>query len=238
MPHSAVGLFDVLTSSRINYRSYYTNEELRALKLKHINLKEYPNHKDISHIGLVVCDSVVVDDEGNPRVQEEVIKKGQLFESLDAVKFFFQDYVVCHHRPFYVAKSNKDVRYIIRCQISSCSWGVWLRRMKNEIHQWRVPRVKQPHTCSTSEVQHALSQFTTKFNGCRIVSTMWVDSDITVATLIEGIHGLTTYQVVIPRSEKEGTKPPYVCPGCSNHTHDNNMINICNVMNKRVLFLT
>jgi hypothetical protein len=24
---------------------------------------------------------------------------------------------------------------------------------------------------------------------------------------------------VIPRSEKEGTKPPYVCPGCSNHTH-------------------
>jgi hypothetical protein len=27
---------------------------------------------------------------------------------------------------------------------------------------------------------------------------------------------------VIPRSEKEGTKPPYVCPGCSNHTHGNN----------------
>jgi hypothetical protein len=43
---------------------------------------------------------------------------------------------------------------------------------------------------------------------------------------------------VIPRSEKEGTKPPYVCPGCSNHTHDNNMINRCNVINKRVIFLT
>jgi hypothetical protein len=28
--------------------------------------------------------------------------------------------------------------------------------------------------------------------------------------------------LVIPRSEKEGTKPPYVCPGCSNHTHGNN----------------
>jgi hypothetical protein len=39
-------------------------------------------------------------------------------------------------------------------------------------------------------------------------------------------------RVVIPRSEKEGTKPPYVCPGCSNHTHDNNIINRCNVMNK------
>jgi hypothetical protein len=29
---------------------------------------------------------------------------------------------------------------------------------------------------------------------------------------------------VIPRFEKEGTKPPYVCPGCSNHTYSNNMI--------------
>jgi hypothetical protein len=27
---------------------------------------------------------------------------------------------------------------------------------------------------------------------------------------------------VVPRSEKEGTKPPYVCPGCSNHMHGNN----------------
>jgi hypothetical protein len=43
---------------------------------------------------------------------------------------------------------------------------------------------------------------------------------------------------VIPRSEKEGTKPLYVCPGCSNHTHGNNMINRCNVVNKRVIFLT
>jgi hypothetical protein len=37
---------------------------------------------------------------------------------------------------------------------------------------------------------------------------------------------------VIPCSEKEGTKPPYVYPGCSNHTHGNNMINRCNVTNK------
>jgi hypothetical protein len=59
------------------------------LKLKHINLQEYPNYKDISHIGSAVCDNAVVDDEGNPSVQEEVRKKGQLFESLDAVKFFF-----------------------------------------------------------------------------------------------------------------------------------------------------
>jgi hypothetical protein len=30
-----------------------------------------------------------MDEEENPRVRDEVIKKGQLFESLDEVKFFF-----------------------------------------------------------------------------------------------------------------------------------------------------
>jgi hypothetical protein len=39
-----------------------------------------------------------------------------------------------HHRPYYVAKLNKDVQYIMRCQSSSCGWGVWLRRTSNEIH--------------------------------------------------------------------------------------------------------
>jgi hypothetical protein len=58
--------------------------------LKYINLQDYQNHKDISRIGSAVCDSAVVDDEGNPRVQGEVIKKGQLFESLNAFKFFFK----------------------------------------------------------------------------------------------------------------------------------------------------
>jgi hypothetical protein len=81
--------YDVLTSSHIDWGSYYTDEELKALKLKHITLQDYPNHKDVSQIGSVLCDSVVVDDEGNPRVQEEVIKKGQMFETLDAVKLFF-----------------------------------------------------------------------------------------------------------------------------------------------------
>jgi hypothetical protein len=49
---------------------------LRALKSKHIKLLEYPNPKDISHIGSAVCESAVMDDEGNPRVRDEVIKKG------------------------------------------------------------------------------------------------------------------------------------------------------------------
>jgi hypothetical protein len=49
---------------------------LRALKVKLINLQVYPNNKGISHIESVICDSAIVDDEGNLRVGEEVIKTG------------------------------------------------------------------------------------------------------------------------------------------------------------------
>jgi hypothetical protein len=51
MPRSAVALCDVSISSHIDWRLYYTDEELRTLKLKHINLQEYPKHNGISHIG-------------------------------------------------------------------------------------------------------------------------------------------------------------------------------------------
>jgi hypothetical protein len=63
-----------LICSHINWSSYYSKEELRALKAKLINLQDYPNNKDISHIESAVCDSAIVDDEDNTRVGEEVIK--------------------------------------------------------------------------------------------------------------------------------------------------------------------
>jgi hypothetical protein len=106
-----------LTCSHIDWSSYYSEEVLRALKVKLINLQDYLNNKDISHIESAVCDSAIVNDEDNPRVGEEVIKMRQLFETLNDVKFFFQDYAVRHHRSYYVTKSNKDVRDIMRCQI-------------------------------------------------------------------------------------------------------------------------
>jgi hypothetical protein len=91
--------YDVPTSSRIDWGSYYTDKELKALKLKHITLQDYSNHKDVSQIRSALCDGVVVDDEGNPRVQEEVIKKGKIFETLDVVKLFFRTtmYVTIDH---------------------------------------------------------------------------------------------------------------------------------------------
>jgi hypothetical protein len=57
--------------------------------VKLINIQDYSNHRDISHIESVICDSAIVNDKGNPRVREEVIKTRQLFELLDVVKFFF-----------------------------------------------------------------------------------------------------------------------------------------------------
>jgi hypothetical protein len=55
--------------------------------------------------------------------------------------------------------------------------------------------VKQPHTCGTSEVWRVHPQCMTRFLGRRIMSIIWAQSDITIAALIEVIHGLTTYQV-------------------------------------------
>jgi hypothetical protein len=56
--------------------------------------------------------------------------------------------------------------------------------------------VKQPHTCDTSEVRHFHTQCMTRFLGHQIMSIVWAQFDITVATLIEVIHGLTTYRSV------------------------------------------
>jgi hypothetical protein len=71
--------------------------------------------------------------------------------------------------------------------------GVWLRRMKNEIYQWKVCTIKQSHTCGTSEVWHVHPQCTIRFLGHQIISIVWAQSNIIVAALV--IYDLTTYQV-------------------------------------------
>jgi hypothetical protein len=60
--------------------------------------------------------------------------------------------------------------------------------------------VKQPHTCDTSKVWHVHPQCTTRFLGCQILSIVWAQSDITIAALIEVIHGLTTYWIYYGKS--------------------------------------
>jgi hypothetical protein len=41
--------------------------------------------------------------------------------------------------------------------------------------------------------------------------------------------------LVVPRFKKAEMKPPNVCPGCSNHTYNNNMRNRCHVPQYRVI---
>jgi hypothetical protein len=57
VPSSAAAHCDIPTSSRIDWSSYFTEEELRVLKVKLINLQDYPNNQYISHIEYVFCDS-------------------------------------------------------------------------------------------------------------------------------------------------------------------------------------
>jgi hypothetical protein len=74
VPQFLVFVCDVPTCSHIDWTLYYI-EELRALKLKHINLREFPNHKDIRGFGFAVCDSALMSEEGNPKIMGEVIKE-------------------------------------------------------------------------------------------------------------------------------------------------------------------
>jgi hypothetical protein len=71
VPSSVAAQCDIPTSSHIDWGSYYTEEELRTLKAKLINLQDYPNNKDISFIESIICDSAIVNDEGNPNKANE-----------------------------------------------------------------------------------------------------------------------------------------------------------------------
>jgi hypothetical protein len=50
VPPSSIALCDVPTSSHIDWGSYYTDEELMALKLKLINLQDYLNQHWVSRM--------------------------------------------------------------------------------------------------------------------------------------------------------------------------------------------
>jgi hypothetical protein len=44
-------------------------------------------------------------------------------------------------------------------------------------------------------------------------------------SLVRELNFATGLNMSYPGSKSTEPKPPYVCPGCSNHTHGNNMIN-------------
>jgi hypothetical protein len=127
---------------------------------------------------------------------------------------------------------------------------VW-KTTEKRINLWIIFLMKNPWTESTTRWTRSTSVFHgdevrqgTPAVGLRISGRDWMKQKGTwwsnpyrPSMIGQRRSGGDTW-CVIPRSEKEGTKPPYVCPGCSNHTHDNNMINRCNVINKQVICLT
>jgi hypothetical protein len=81
--------------------------------LKHVNLQDYLNHKDISHIGSVVCDSAIVDDEGNLRVQEEVIKRASCLSRSTPSSSFFR--TTLYATIFHTMWPNQTKMYGMSC---------------------------------------------------------------------------------------------------------------------------
>ena len=161
----------------------------------HVTLPAVANHADVTEIDEAICDSGFKSRELDPSWTDTFIEKGQVFDSLEHVKLFFQAYAVRHHQPYYVAKSQKNLRYTIRCRDLRCNWGVWLRPLKCNVQKWKVVTVKQPHMCGRSDIQQVHPQCTTRFLGRWIVSIVWADSDTMVAALIEFIQGVTMYRV-------------------------------------------
>ena len=61
--------------------------------------------------------------------------------------------------------------------------------------KWRISNIKQRHTCGTSEVSQEHSQCTTRYIGRRIAAMVHADPDVSVAAIIEAIHGFTNHRV-------------------------------------------
>ena len=130
-------------------RFIYTAEELRMLKLAHVEVPAVSNAKDLSRIDRAICDSTIFESECVIDSDCPEIRKGMKFNSLPELQFFLADYAVRHHRPFYVVHSDKRVRYDVLCK-QGCLWGVWARIVSGT-GQWKITNVKQPHTCASSK---------------------------------------------------------------------------------------
>ena len=106
-------------------RFSYTAEELRVLKLAHIEVPAVSNARDLSRIDRAICDSTIFKSECVIDSDSLEIRKGMKFNSLE-LQFFLADYAVRHHQPFNVVHSDKSLRYDVLCK-QRCLWGVWAR---------------------------------------------------------------------------------------------------------------
>uniref|UniRef100_K3YLA0 SWIM-type domain-containing protein n=1 Tax=Setaria italica TaxID=4555 RepID=K3YLA0_SETIT len=78
---------DVEGIGRMDEYFSYTQNELRLLKERDVELPSVPNDKDISMVHKAICESSMVNFEGIPFNENPVIKKGMKFKSLEELKF-------------------------------------------------------------------------------------------------------------------------------------------------------
>ena len=102
--------------SNADERFSYTAEELRMLKLAHVEVLTVSNAKDLSRIHRAICDSNIFESECVIDSDSPEIRKGMKFNSLPELPFFLADYAVRHHQPFNVVHSDKRVQYNVLCK--------------------------------------------------------------------------------------------------------------------------
>ena len=70
-------------------RFSYTAEELRMMKLAHVEVPSVSNAKDLSRIHRAICDSYIFESESVIDSDSPKIRKGMKFNSLLELQFFF-----------------------------------------------------------------------------------------------------------------------------------------------------
>jgi hypothetical protein len=110
-----------------------------------------------------------------------IIRKGIIFNTMEAIKIWLAEYRVFHHRPFMVKHLDENKRYVTTCR-RGCPWIVHTRKGKDG--SWRITDVVQCHTCRTNVDDRKHAQLS-RFISQRLVNIIKDCPLMTVVTLIE-----------------------------------------------------
>jgi hypothetical protein len=144
---------------------------------------EMPDCWNLSHAHQVVTDGLQFDDSV-PLINHDnvIIRKGNIFKTIEAMKIWLVEYAVFHHLCFRVKYSDENKRYILTSR-RSCPWTVCARKGKD--CGWRITSVVQPHTCLTNVDDMNHVQLSPRFISQRLVNIIKNCPLLTIATLIE-----------------------------------------------------
>jgi hypothetical protein len=118
-----------------------------------------------------------------------------IFNTMEEMTLFLQDYAVYHHRPYSVSHSDSELRYHIRCKAGfPCTWKLNAQKKKSD-GKWRISSVVQPHTCMDNKGKEYHPQLTARYLACRILGLVDEDNDISVSYLRKSIFLWVKYDV-------------------------------------------